>query len=386
MTSEKIAIMGGNMFGRWIGGVGRLCIELALLLRDKDYAISLITNCPSVKNRVCQDFECYFLPNQIYDPSNFPRLISVLKKQNPDVIHIHAQIGAIPITVLLRKILKKPVVYTPVTLYPRMASPSYHIERVVPLKHKVLGACALDNIVCQSSYGRRFLIQQGLPSEKIGFVAYGLRSDFLKPISDSFQLPENTVLFWTFGSRERSFDLLLSAIPEVVKEIKGVQFVLALINVEKDLQHRLFSLKEKTGKITIAERLGLSDNYRVNLGSETFELPLAQLIAASDLVVLPYRTNPQEPPISLVETMALGAPTITSRLGANVELFNHHSSLLIPPDDPKKLASAIVNALLHRKVCRKWAFQLREFITKRYDRNIALSSISKVYEESMRGR
>jgi glycosyltransferase involved in cell wall biosynthesis len=71
---------------------------------------------------------------------------------------------------------------------------------------------------------------------------------------------------------------------------------------------------------------------------------IADLIQASDLVVLPSRLEGLG--VTALEAMALGRPVVASHVGGLVEAIDdEHTGLLVPPEDPTSLAEAIARLI-----------------------------------------
>ncbi len=67
------------------------------------------------------------------------------------------------------------------------------------------------------------------------------------------------------------------------------------------------------------------------------------LIAAADLVVVPSRWEGQ--PLIVQEALRGGRPLVVSRVGGIPDLTGEDAALLVPPDDPGRLASAVRSVL-----------------------------------------
>lgn len=85
-----------------------------------------------------------------------------------------------------------------------------------------------------------------------------------------------------------------------------------------------------------AQRLGASGRVRF-LGRRRDVFPLMRV---ADLVVLPSRYEGH--PLALLEAMALGRPCLATRVGGVPEIVcEERTGLLVPPEDPEALATAL---------------------------------------------
>jgi glycosyltransferase involved in cell wall biosynthesis len=67
---------------------------------------------------------------------------------------------------------------------------------------------------------------------------------------------------------------------------------------------------------------------------------LSALYRQADFFLLPSRWEGMS--ISLLEAMASGLPTVGTNVGGNPEMATPDCGILVPPQDPKALASALV--------------------------------------------
>jgi len=67
------------------------------------------------------------------------------------------------------------------------------------------------------------------------------------------------------------------------------------------------------------------------------------LLAAADVVVVPSRWEGQ--PLIVQEALRAGRPLVASRVGGIPDLTGEDAALLVPPDDPDRLASAVRSVL-----------------------------------------
>ena len=67
------------------------------------------------------------------------------------------------------------------------------------------------------------------------------------------------------------------------------------------------------------------------------------LLAAADLVVVPSHWEARA--LIVQEALVAGRPVVASRVGGIPELTGEDAALLVPPDDPVRLASAVASVL-----------------------------------------
>ncbi len=68
---------------------------------------------------------------------------------------------------------------------------------------------------------------------------------------------------------------------------------------------------------------------------------LITLIQTSNAIALPFKFLLNEPPLSVLETMALSKPLVTTRVSGLPELIGSDRGLLIEPGNAEELAKAI---------------------------------------------
>lgn len=118
------------------------------------------------------------------------------------------------------------------------------------------------------------------------------------------------------------------------------------------------------------DRVGylLRDGALAGRVTELGPVSVPELFAASDLVVLPYRLTIGQAasPATLLEALAANVPIITSDLPVLRELTDQgRLAVLVPPDDPEQLASAIADVLHDGKQVERMLSAQREWIVRK---------------------
>jgi len=87
---------------------------------------------------------------------------------------------------------------------------------------------------------------------------------------------------------------------------------------------------------------------------------LVQTISACDVVALPFDLVPSDVPLSVLETMALGIPVITTQVACVPELLAEGAGLCVPPCNVSVLAEAICTLAANARLRDKAGHKARE--------------------------
>ncbi len=140
-------------------------------------------------------------------------------------------------------------------------------------------------------------------------------------------------------ARQKGFDLMVEAVPRVLRELGNAKFVFLVLPVwgGEDYIYQLADLQRS-----------YPENVRVIYGVAPSIYKLAHL--ASDVFFAPSRWEPFG--IMALEAMATGNPLVASRTGGLKEIVldvNDHgdkgTGLLVPPGDPYELGEALRDML-----------------------------------------
>lgn len=160
---------------------------------------------------------------------------------------------------------------------------------------------------------------------------------------------ERLVLAVARQERQKGLDVLVGATTALVRARPDVRVMVA---------GREGAQSDELGR-TVA-RDGLENTVRF-LGART---DVADLLAAADLFVLPSRREGS--PGSVMEAMALEAPVVVSDLPQIREVVDASCAVLVPPDDPAKLAEAIAASLAEPELARERAETGRARFVERF--------------------
>ncbi|MCC6146935.1 MAG: glycosyltransferase family 4 protein [Anaerolineaceae bacterium] len=191
-------------------------------------------------------------------------------------------------------------------------------------------------LVAVSEQVRQQSVEEGIRPEKIVVIPNGvdqpdIPSERAAAVREGLALQENGFLILSAGRlwAEKGHVHLVNAMPEILRAAPNAILALAgegALRTELEAQAR---------SLEIAEHVRF-------LGTR---LDVLDWMAAADVFVLP--SNSEGMPNALLEAMALGRAVVATRVGGVPEVVKDgQNGLLVPPQNPSALASAILHLLL----------------------------------------
>jgi glycosyltransferase involved in cell wall biosynthesis len=193
----------------------------------------------------------------------------------------------------------------------------------LPLVWYALGA--IDRFVVHSSSVRTEL-QEVKPDARVRTVPLSAVSQFRGRARTDRNCRK--ILFFGLVREYKGLDVLLEAIPEVLNHL-DCELVIA-----GEFYHPLENYKALIRKLEIERAVRIDNRYIPNE-------EVAKYFESADVLVMPYRSATQS---GIARIAAInGLPIIGTRVGGLAEAVRDGvDGLLIPPEDPKALARALV--------------------------------------------
>jgi glycosyltransferase involved in cell wall biosynthesis len=167
----------------------------------------------------------------------------------------------------------------------------------------------------------------------------------------------------------RGTDTLIKATQLLNKWIKRFRVLLLLrVDSKKEAKEEIFLR-------SLIKKLNLSDKFFVTSGILSHER-IKKYIYASDVIALPFKIVQSEPPLSILESMALGKPIVTTKICGLPELIGNDKGVLVEPNNPKDLALAICQLYHDPEKRGEIGRKAREFMLNQPD----WTSITRLYE------
>lgn len=156
----------------------------------------------------------------------------------------------------------------------------------------------------------------------------------------------------------------------------------------KDIAFVWISNSKPTGEeLKKAESYGLEDNFRLIISDQigTEHIELFKLMRLADVFALPSFVEGL--PISIVEAMALGIPTISTNINAIPEAVKHlKTGWLIEPGSSSELTAAIQTLKDDPKLRNIIAAQGRDFVLREFTEKVVACIAVENYLEAFRAK
>jgi glycosyltransferase involved in cell wall biosynthesis len=302
--------------------------------------------------------------------ARFPvRLISLLKKERPDILHTHlprADFGGAVGHLLCPSI---PWVCSVHDVY----NGSWSAERILAL-------CSLlwreaDGVIAISDAVKDWLVKErNVPSAKVTVIQYGIEPErFARPDADlrkTWRL-EGRAVVGSIGRLEprKAHDRLIRAMPALLEQVPNASLMIAGHDpwgYSKDL-HAL-----------IAE-LGLEEQVRL-VG---FQADVASFLGALDVFAFASRSEGFGQVV--IEAMAAGKPVVASKISPLTQIVaDGETGLLVEPERPGAFARALSWLLTHPEEAQHMGMQGRERIYSHFSAEKMVAKVMSLYDELAR--
>lgn len=235
--------------------------------------------------------------------------------------------------------LNKPLITTLHTVLER--PPAEYFNSLIDL------CGASDKVIVMNKRGIKMLRDvYAVPKEKIELIPHGIPD---MPFVDSARYKHelglgNRKTILTFGliGRNKGIEVMLSALPEIVKKDPSVLYIVLGTTHPEVIRHEGLSYKHRLQ--AIVKDLGLQKNV---LFYDCFvsKQQLYKFLAAADIYVTPYLHKEQLTSGTLAFAVGTGKAIVSTPYWAAEELLAHDRGKLVRFDDHKQLAQTVIEIL-----------------------------------------
>lgn len=366
--------------GAGFGGDSVLILELGRAAREQGFHVDVLAADPRFQQMILEaglglvDLDVIRREiRPLQDARALAALTRLLSRSSYTIVHTHTSKPGILGRLAARRVGVPAIIHTP-HLFPfheesgRLATAAY-------VRCERLAARWCDRIVTVSEYHREWALRLGIgrPGQVIS-IPNGVPAERAVPrrsreeVRRALGIGDGFMIF-TSGrlAPQKGVEYLVRAAPRVRDGIPGVR---VLVAGDGPLAQQLSSLTVELGVGDTVQFLG-------------FRADIAELLGASDLVVLPSLWEGLS--ISLLEAMAAGKPIVTTTLGSNREVTDEgRAARLVRPKDVEGLAAAIVALAASPGARDELGRRAQEIQRERYSMRRMLDAYLAEYERLLR--
>lgn len=359
-----------------LGSSERFVLDQALQIKKFDVILIGLKKLKSIDlssiKTICVD---YYSKLQIITYKLFgfcPVLVSIIKKINPQLIHIHMGCDAARFS-LIRNKFKTPVIVTfhgtDATTSDEWKKSSKFLYYKQYLKQRQRLIKSTNHFIAISEFVKRCLIKQGYPEKKITVHYMGIDTQFFTPNNEK---RKPVVLFVGRLTEVKGCHYLIQAMSEV-KKVTNAELV--IIGDGPEL--------EKLKKMSI--ELGVYASFLGALKRESIKsyLSKASVFCAPSTSLL----SGQAEGLGLVflEAQAMGTPVVSFSSGGISEAVRHNvTGLLYPEKDVQGLSEGIMKLLTDHTTWDKFSKNGIQHIHENFDIVKQTRKLEEIYLQTIK--
>jgi len=348
-------------------------------LSSKGYDVSLITDSRGWVAPEMLPFPTYSL--SLLDKGNFlwrfipntTKIVTILKRIDPDFVHLHVQHHYMPAIVLSSlpfmlsswgiEVLRLP--------YSNMrARIEKSLAKIVATKARV--------ITVDAECLKEIWIGLGIPETKIEVIPFGVDLNIFNPdangqsIREEFQINKKDIVVIStrpFYTDYINVECLIEAMPSIIKTCENVKFI---IKGSGPLEKYLKNLAKKLEVTEHVHFYGLVPYNKI-----------PQFLSAADIYVSTCFVDSTS--VSLLEAMACKlAPVVTDIPGNREWIRDSVNGFMFPPRNKAVLAEKIIHLAENKKLRETFGRRCVDIVKKRATWEHCVSKMQAVYETLLR--
>lgn len=361
-----------------LNSVGGVDVSLRLILENIDSSKfeSIVihgkadTNIPYLDNlgNPIKDFK---LPiqrniNPIRDFNAIRKACSIVKKEQPNLIHAHSAKGGV-IAKIITSFLKIPVLHTP-QAYSFLSAQNYLKKKLfLEIEKWFIGP---NNKILASSISEqnRAIYQVGYTKDNVLLFNNCINPiTKIEPLSISKTWPDNYICSVGRPSFQKNIELMLEVLAEIKLTINNIHLVLMGVGYHAP------NLEVVSKKI---KQLQLQEN--ITLLEWTSREDIFNIIRASKLYLTTARYEGL--PYSVIESLALGKPIVATDADGNRDLVeDEYNGRLIFNENISELANAVIEIVKSDKKTSEFSKNSLKMFEDKFDITKKIDKLEQIY-------
>ncbi len=367
-----------------MGGIEKVVNEQSKRLRLRKFEPMVVTNRIGTPKQYVVDgvpVECYEsvntgfrlgIPYSIPTVPSFPMFVRAVKQSRIVHAHGHPYLTSL-LAGKLAKFYNKPFVLTQHNTFIDYNNVFDGVEKLNDLSVGKQNLKIADKIIVISQATKEYVLRLGAKPNKVKVIYNGVDLARFRPIAGKREemrrklgIPKDTVVVLTVRRLvyKNGVDTLLDCANIAVK--KNPKIVFVVVGKGPDLENVRLQ----------AAQLGITANFRLAGFVSDEDLPSYYNLA--DLFVLPSKSGEGLPLVAL-EAMACGLPVVATNVGGISEILLADYGRLVSPNQPERLASAVLDFALVDFSSRR--SELRAMVEERFSWDVNVERLAEIYEE-----
>jgi glycosyltransferase involved in cell wall biosynthesis len=346
---------------RWMEAFSNKGYDISLIADSREWATPEMPPVPTYSLPLLGrgNFLSRFIPNTT-------KIVTILKRVDPDFVHLHVQHHYMPAIVLS----SLPFMLTPwgneVLRLPRSSIFTKSLAKIAATK-----ACV---ITVDAECLKEIWIGLGIPETKIELVPFGIDVKIFNPdvdgqsIREEFKISKKDIVVIStrpFHNDHYNVECLIKAIPSIIKTCENVKFI---IKGSGPLEKYLKNLAKKLGVTEYVHFSGLVPYNKI-----------PQFLCAADIYVSTCFVDSTA--VSLLEAMACKlAPVVTDIPGNREWVRDSVNGFLFPPRNKAVLAEKIIYLAENQKLRDIFGRRCVDTVKKRATWEYCVSKMQAIYE------
>lgn len=359
------------------GGAQRYIFDLATNLSQESYDIAVAAGAAGSQDLFtkvdAKNIKSYRLKNlvreinPIKDIKAYFEIKKLLKDLKPDILHLNSSKAGVVGAIAGKNAGVKKIIYTVHGFVFNEPLPWW--KKMFYLWAEKISARSKHKIICVSEFDKQVGLKNKIGAKKLITIHNGIKNlKFLDSLQarQELNLPENKKIIGTIANfyPTKGLTYLISAAKIVKQQFPGVIFaIIGDGQLRQALEAQIEQQELKNDFILLGRRenayqyLSIFDIYVVSSVKEG----------------LPY---------SVLEAMAAGLPTVTTKVGGIPEIIdNNKNGILIEPKNPQSLADAIIKLIENKNLASQLASQAKLNVAEKFSLEKMLTETTRVYQQ-----
>jgi glycosyltransferase involved in cell wall biosynthesis len=353
-----------------IGGAGKCVINFCNNYDTQKFDVAIILPKGSalieeIKKTPARIIEIDGLKDKSLDFNSLFKLIKILRKEKPDIVHTHAS----SIARLAAKFVKGcKIIFTRHSVFPISDKIKHGVGRFI---YKTANELLADKIIAVAEAAKDNLTDGGIDADKIEVILNGVEK--VEKISED----RRQEIKKQYGINDNEYVIGIMA---RLDKVKGHEFFIdsAKIILDKKINAKFFILgtgaeeavlKAKVKKLKLEDKIifpGFIKNVRDFLNIFDVQVNCSYGTEATSL--------------ALLEGMSLGVPAVVTNYGGNPGvIIEGENGLLVPIKSPKDTANAIIKILENSKLREHMKQRSIEIFDEKFTVQVYTKNIENLY-------